>query len=83
MIADAGALASSGYQKTSGILSLLKSFGDETEFVVWDEILTRISSIRSAWVFEDEKVCSMEWYLCDDYADQCRPVTRSRLSNGN
>ncbi|CAF9915598.1 Aminopeptidase 2 mitochondrial [Imshaugia aleurites] len=55
MIADAGALASSGYQKTSGILSLLKSFSGETEFVVWNELLTRISSIRSAWVFEDQK----------------------------
>lgn len=55
MIADAGALASSGYQKTSGILSLLKSFSSEPEFVVWDELLARISSIRSAWVFEDQK----------------------------
>lgn len=57
MIADAGALASSGYQKTSGILSLLKNFDGETEFVVWSELLSRISSIRAAWVFEDEKVC--------------------------
>lgn len=56
MIADAGALASSGYQKTSGILSLLESFSGETEFVVWDELLTRIASIRAAWVFEDQKV---------------------------
>lgn len=56
MIADAGALAASGYQKTSGILSLLKGFSDETEFVVWDEILTRISTLRATWVFEDEKV---------------------------
>jgi len=56
MIADAGALASSGYQKTSGILSLLKNFDGETEFVVWAELLSRISSIRAAWVFEDEKV---------------------------
>lgn len=56
MIADAGALASSGYQKTSGILSLLKNFDGETEFVVWSELLSRISSIRAAWVFEDEKV---------------------------
>lgn len=55
MIADAGALASSGYQKTSGILSLLKSFSGETEFIVWDELLTRIASIRAAWVFEDQK----------------------------
>lgn len=55
MIADAGALAASGYQKTSGILSLLKSFSTETEFVVWDEIITRIASIRSAWIFENEQ----------------------------
>ncbi|KAL8634168.1 hypothetical protein Q9189_000087 [Teloschistes chrysophthalmus] len=54
MIADAGALASSGYGKTSGILSLVKSFNDEPEFVVWSEILSRIASIRSAWVFESE-----------------------------
>ena len=57
MIADAGALASSGYQKTSGLLALLKGFGDEPEFVVWSEILNRVSAIRTAWVFEDQKVC--------------------------
>lgn len=56
MIADAGALAASGYQKTSGVLSLLKSFDDEKEFVVWSELLTRISAIRSAWVFEDVRI---------------------------
>ena len=56
MIADAGALAASGYQKTSGILTLLKSFGDEPEYVVWGEILSRISAIRAAWAFEDEQV---------------------------
>ena len=55
MIADAGALAASGYQKTSGILSLLKSFGAEEEFVVWNELLTRISVVRSAWIFEDTR----------------------------
>ncbi|KAL8709084.1 MAG: hypothetical protein Q9220_006105 [cf. Caloplaca sp. 1 TL-2023] len=56
MIADAGALASSGYGKTSGILSLVKSFNSEPEFVVWSELLSRISSIRSAWVFEPESI---------------------------
>ena len=55
MIADAGALASSGYQKTSGLLTLLKSFDGEGEFVVWSEILSRISAIRSAWVYEDRE----------------------------
>ena len=56
MIADAGALASSGYQKTSGLFSLLKSFSSETEYVVWNELVSRISSVRSAWLFEDLKV---------------------------
>lgn len=54
MIADAGALAASGYQKTSGLLDLLKSFDRESAYVVWNEILTRISSVRSTWIFEDE-----------------------------
>ncbi|KAF2810509.1 uncharacterized protein BDZ99DRAFT_416964 [Mytilinidion resinicola] len=56
MIADAGALAASGYQKTSGILSLLESFKSEPEFVVWGEITGRISTLRAAWIFEDEAV---------------------------
>ncbi|SPQ18710.1 e6161c0a-8b7d-450a-8963-9931011f78fc [Thermothielavioides terrestris] len=54
MIADAGALATSGYQSTSGVLSLLKGFNSEPEFVVWNEIIARVSSVQSAWIFEDE-----------------------------
>ncbi|KAL1302244.1 hypothetical protein AAFC00_002667 [Neodothiora populina] len=56
MIADAGALAASGYQKTSGVLSLLQGFDTEPEFVVWDEVTARIASVRAAWTFEDDKV---------------------------
>jgi aminopeptidase 2 len=56
MIADAGSLAASGYQKTSGILSLLDSFKSEPNFVVWQEITSRISALRSAWMFEDQAV---------------------------
>lgn len=56
MISDAGALAASGYQKTSGILSLVQGFKDEPEFVVWDELLSRVGALRSAWIFEDDAV---------------------------
>ncbi|ROV99956.1 hypothetical protein VMCG_06258 [Cytospora schulzeri] len=56
MIADAGALAQSGYQKTSGVLSLLKGFDSETEFVVWNEIIARLTAVQAAWVFEDKAV---------------------------
>ena len=55
MIADAGALSASGHQPSSGTLALLKGFQNETEFVVWDQITTWISTLRSAWIFEDEK----------------------------
>ncbi|KAF2098761.1 hypothetical protein NA57DRAFT_39769 [Rhizodiscina lignyota] len=56
MIADAGTLAAAGYQKTSGILSLLQGFNTESEYVVWDEMLTRIAALKAAWIFEDQKV---------------------------
>ena len=56
MIADAGALAASGYQKTSGVLNLLKGFDSEKEFVVWNEIVSRLGSIQGAWTFENKKV---------------------------
>ncbi|KAK3383789.1 aminopeptidase 2 [Lasiosphaeria ovina] len=56
MIADAGALATSGYQKTSGVLNLLKGFDSETEFVVWSEIISRVATIQGAWMFEDKWV---------------------------
>lgn len=54
MIADAGALAASGYQPTTGTLTLLQGFSNEPEYVVWDQIVTSIGSIRSAWVFEPD-----------------------------
>jgi aminopeptidase 2 len=56
MLADAGALAAAGYQKTSGLLNLVKGFDTETEFVVWNELISRLSIIQSAWVFEDQEV---------------------------
>ena len=56
MIADAGALASSGYGRTSGVLNLLKSFDTEDSFIVWNQILTRISAIRNAWMFKTQPV---------------------------
>ncbi|CZT42721.1 probable aminopeptidase 2 [Rhynchosporium secalis] len=56
MISDAGALAASGYGKTSGVLNLLKGFSEEKEFIVWSEILTRLGAVRGTWTFEDQKI---------------------------
>jgi aminopeptidase 2 len=56
MVSDAGALAASGHQKTSGVLNLLKGFHTESEYIVWEEMLTRTGEIRAAWMFEEEDV---------------------------
>ncbi|EGW35036.1 uncharacterized protein SPAPADRAFT_58170 [Spathaspora passalidarum NRRL Y-27907] len=54
LVADAGSLASSGFIDTSSLLDLVKSWSKESNYVVWDEILTRIGSIKAAFMFEDE-----------------------------
>ena len=56
MLADANALASSGYSRTSGVLTLVQSFGDEAEYVVWEQLLANVSAVRSAWKFQDQNV---------------------------
>ena len=56
MIADAGVLAASGYGSTAGFLSLLESFGTEDQFVVWNEIISRINAIRNTFIFEDDSI---------------------------
>ncbi|CRK41705.1 hypothetical protein BN1708_008534 [Verticillium longisporum] len=57
LVADASALATSGYQKTSASLGLFRALSSagESEFLVWDQILSRLGSIRMAWI-EDQHI---------------------------
>lgn len=54
LVADAGSLASTGFIETSSLLDLVKSWSKESNYVVWNEILTRIGAIKAALLFEDE-----------------------------
>ena len=56
LVGDAGSLAASGHQKTSGALALAKGFNEESEFIVWEQMISTIARVRSAWKFEDDKV---------------------------
>lgn len=56
LVADAGALATSGYSSTANLLSLVASWKSEPNFVVWDEIVARVGGLKAAFMFEDEKV---------------------------
>lgn len=55
LVADSGALAQSGYLKTSALLDLISGFGSEDNYTVWSEALSRISNLRTAWAFEPEE----------------------------
>lgn len=56
LVADASSLASSGFISTTALLELVKSWSNEVNYVVWDQILTSTSQIRGAMIFEDESV---------------------------
>ena len=55
LVADAGSLASSGFIETTSFLNLIKSWSKESNFVVWDQILSDIGSVKSAFIFEAEE----------------------------
>ncbi|GME73112.1 unnamed protein product [Ambrosiozyma monospora] len=54
LVADAGALSVSGYSKTTNLLSLVSGWKEESSFFVWEEILTRIGSLKTAYLFESD-----------------------------
>ncbi|ODV58291.1 M1 family metallopeptidase [Ascoidea rubescens DSM 1968] len=69
LIADAGALATSGYSSTTNLLNLVSSWKDEKEYIVWGEMLGQIGSIKAAWLFESESI-----------KDSLKAFTRSLVS---
>jgi aminopeptidase 2 len=71
LVADTGALCSSGYSKTTGLLNLISGWKEEEEYVyfprpgielginecsVWDEISARVTALKMAWIFEPKDV---------------------------
>jgi len=66
ILGDAGALATSGYQKTSALLDLVSGFKEEESYVVWAELSARVSSIKSAWLFApQEERAALKKFQCD------------------
>ena len=56
LVADAKALAASGYTSTTNFFNLISGWKNESSFVVWDQILNSIGSLRSTWIFEPKEV---------------------------
>ncbi|OLL24887.1 Aminopeptidase 2 [Neolecta irregularis DAH-3] len=56
LVADAGALSASGHSNTSYFLNLVSQWTEESEFVVWGEMLARIGAIKDAWGFQSPEI---------------------------
>lgn len=57
LVADARALATSGYSRTSAFLELINGWKlSEAEPTVWEEILTSFGGIKRAWIQQPQAV---------------------------
>ncbi|KAG5438595.1 hypothetical protein PCANB_002701 [Pneumocystis canis] len=56
LIADVGALAESGYCKTSELLTLVSGWSNEKNYVVWNEMISRIEDLEAAFIFETNEI---------------------------
>jgi len=56
IMADAGALAASGYGKSSGLLSFINEFENEDQYIVWCEINSRLNSLLNVWFEQPEPI---------------------------
>ncbi|KAK4703907.1 hypothetical protein P7C70_g2308, partial [Phenoliferia sp. Uapishka_3] len=56
LVQDSFVLASSGYSKTSGALTLISKMSGEKENLVWDEISSALSKLAATWWDQEEEV---------------------------
>ncbi|SCV99492.1 LAFE_0A04346g1_1 [Lachancea fermentati] len=56
LVADARSLSASGYTSTKNFLNLISQWKNEDSFVVWDQMINSLSTLKSTWIFESDQV---------------------------
>ncbi|SCV03324.1 LAME_0H09516g1_1 [Lachancea meyersii CBS 8951] len=56
LVADAKALSTSGYTSTTNFLELISNWRSENSFVVWEQMIKSLYSLRATWLFESQEV---------------------------
>lgn len=75
LVADAGSLAVSGYASTTGMLSLVLGWTAETNYVVWLEIIARVSGLQRLFTFESQAdVDALELFVRLLVGEQVRKI---------
>ncbi|KAF2118654.1 aminopeptidase-like protein [Lophiotrema nucula] len=54
LVGDAYANSVAGYGATPGLLALVERFQDESEYLVWSQVLTNVGNVRSVFSVSDE-----------------------------
>ncbi|KAF2002971.1 hypothetical protein P154DRAFT_520334 [Amniculicola lignicola CBS 123094] len=62
LVGDAYANAVAGYGATPGLLALVERFSDESEYLVWAQILGTVGNVRSVFSSNDEISESLKAY---------------------
>ncbi|PVU95982.1 hypothetical protein BB561_001475 [Smittium simulii] len=69
LLSDTSALSYSGHVKTSNFLTLLKSYSNETNLIVSEEIVNNIDTITKTWSTEDQStIDQLDNLIRDMYA---------------
>ena len=55
LVADVKTLSASGYTSTINFMNLVSKWNKEKSFVVWEQIINSISSLKSTWLFEPKE----------------------------
>lgn len=75
LVADAAALAALGYIRSTDLLSLVRLWRNEENYVVWESALNSIGRIRGALRFEDETIHdALDKFVLDLVGDKLKEV---------
>lgn len=71
IVSDAFALSVAGVLPITCVLDLLKNFGEESDFLVWSEISSRLSEVLSVWWEQPSEVTdSLKAFIVELYRAQ-------------
>ncbi|RDW83058.1 aminopeptidase [Coleophoma crateriformis] len=65
LIGDAGALAFSGEASTPGLLSFVKGFKSESNFLVWSQLLSSLGLVKSVFSSEEQIAEGLKRFVLD------------------
>lgn len=74
LVGDAAAIAVSGDGTTAGLLAFVEGFKDETNYLVWSQVTSSLSNLRSIFATNEEVSASLQKFTLQLVAPQTEKV---------